>query len=1486
MDEALTISRVPSELKSMQYQFLRDEGIQHIQRLAGKIWTDYNVHDPGISIFEVLCYAITDLGYRSGFDMQDLLADHPEAAEKLKQFYTAREILHNDPVTIRDYRKLLMDVAIPETDGPDSPLIGIKNAWIESVSRGELDVYVDREASRLTYEPVSETDEPLALKILYNVLLEFEDSEVFGDLNDNELERVYTLANDDVDNPKLQDIEVRVELRFPRWDEGGVDWNELSNIKQSITEVSIDFLNLTDEYDISYRLKEDKDIVLSGDKGKFDEDIPDLEAFNDRLNDAVFALEGNMLRDYQTKVFKVLSLVEKARKRLHANRNLGEDFLQFSALKVEEILVCADIELENDANVEEVQAQLYYQINQYISPTIGFYSLEEIIDKCIATQKYALVRFDAPEKRLTVKKELGNQLQPASVVTYVNPALELNQNLTVSSVAVNPIDGELRDVFVKESIPEVRLGEEVYLINGTSVDEDCNPVEKIFEGPALEHGFLDDGELDRVDRKKVLYASDLIQLLMDIPGVVAVKNLELASIPAEDPVLNLEPKSVRWCLELAFDQNYVPRFNGDSSRITFFKDQLPFQANSEKVKELLSELEDAEPPRRPRFPTLDFKVPQGKYRELEDYVSIQEEFPQTYGIGEEGLPTIGDRDQHTYRTALARQLKGFLTHFDQLLANYLSQLAHVRDLLAIEGDVNQTYFTQSLLDTIPDADPLYFDIPNHDADLRAIIEDIEVFEDRRNRFLDHLISRFAEQFTDYALMTNDLAGPKAPSQLIVDKQDFIQEYPRISTERGTAFDYTANCELWHVDNVSGFEKRAELLSGIKDKPWTYLAFGESIEISESGGVFSFNLKNASNQVLMTGNSTYSSEEELYLALEKLVVAGACEESYTLEEDEDCNYRFLINCGGEVLAVSEETAYDTEVSAQAVIDEVSALLAEEFLTNAKSNRYNLTLPFDNFFEVEINTDMGADPPTYSIHYRLFETPNDFSDPSRVLLAGNRTASGEAKQRVAILAVDLMNNTFTVEGDLTDAIKEGDQVLIVGSRTNDDSYEVHTVNLNLAGDTVIEVDNIPGASAPLGELRYNIVDEAELTAFAATEVRDFLWDVAWLGSRSGNYNCGGSLCTGEETTFDIVDIRGEVLGQGSGNASAVEVQDFLQKEFVTHEGIHLVEHILLRPKVKDPFVPLSDTTLSETLANNGAMSFQKVVEIAAVLFTARIFEVAGDVTSEVVAMARIATRTSSGVERNYRVLNRRFVLATNRTQILVREAIDPQTPLVGTTLSYGRTVAIDSVDADARSITVADSINPAHLIPGGVITISRSTAARNNGNYTLEGVDLSEGNLTITLKEVQKQLEDTLLPIYLETDPDVLADEACDACKMDNPYSCILQVVLPAWPGRFDEDVFRKFMERTLRVEAPAHLFLNICWISYDQMEEFERVYKQWILTNAKRNPNKEVLSQRLTALIEVLDRLRNVHPTKTLHDCDDDRGTEDAIILDNTALGEI
>jgi len=143
MTEALTISPARPDDISMDYDRLRAEGVEHLEQLAVQIWTDFNAHDPGITILEVLCYAITDLGYRANLPIEDILATGGSNTEPV--FFGQREVLPSGPYTPKDYRKLFIDVA------------GVKNAWV--------------------YKYYPNADAPAVLNGLYHVLLELPDGQ-------------------------------------------------------------------------------------------------------------------------------------------------------------------------------------------------------------------------------------------------------------------------------------------------------------------------------------------------------------------------------------------------------------------------------------------------------------------------------------------------------------------------------------------------------------------------------------------------------------------------------------------------------------------------------------------------------------------------------------------------------------------------------------------------------------------------------------------------------------------------------------------------------------------------------------------------------------------------------------------------------------------------------------------------------------------------------------------------------------------------------------------------------------------------------------------------------------------------------------------------------------------------------------------------------------------------------------------------------------
>jgi hypothetical protein len=82
---------------------LRRRGIAAAQAVSGGIWSDYNLHDPGVTLLEQICFALTELCYRADLPLSDLLAGADGRLDMaLLGLGTPLEVLATRPVTARD----------------------------------------------------------------------------------------------------------------------------------------------------------------------------------------------------------------------------------------------------------------------------------------------------------------------------------------------------------------------------------------------------------------------------------------------------------------------------------------------------------------------------------------------------------------------------------------------------------------------------------------------------------------------------------------------------------------------------------------------------------------------------------------------------------------------------------------------------------------------------------------------------------------------------------------------------------------------------------------------------------------------------------------------------------------------------------------------------------------------------------------------------------------------------------------------------------------------------------------------------------------------------------------------------------------------------------------------------------------------------------------------------------------------------------------
>ncbi|MET0519985.1 MAG: hypothetical protein ABW005_14270, partial [Burkholderiaceae bacterium] len=55
------IPRAPEADPAFDARALFEQGLAEVRRLAHAQWTDHNTHDPGITMLELLAYALTEL---------------------------------------------------------------------------------------------------------------------------------------------------------------------------------------------------------------------------------------------------------------------------------------------------------------------------------------------------------------------------------------------------------------------------------------------------------------------------------------------------------------------------------------------------------------------------------------------------------------------------------------------------------------------------------------------------------------------------------------------------------------------------------------------------------------------------------------------------------------------------------------------------------------------------------------------------------------------------------------------------------------------------------------------------------------------------------------------------------------------------------------------------------------------------------------------------------------------------------------------------------------------------------------------------------------------------------------------------------------------------------------------------------------------------------------------------------------------------------
>ncbi|MFC5696174.1 hypothetical protein ACFPU0_11470 [Pseudomonas sp. GCM10022186] len=931
-----SIPRQPDLAPPYDYGFLRAEGLQHIQRLSGLLWTDHNLHDPGITTLEILCYALTDLTYRARFSTVDLMTgpDGKMDPASLSGLVPAHEVLPTAPRTIHDYRRLLLRIE------------GLRNAWLDPMQDpaepanyrlSEVPLYADCLADALGFEAknaANQANHPVKLSGLYKVRVELEIDDLLGSLNETAL--LYRIRRGPLKGAVLSFDCADAALLAGAIDFSS-DLSSLDSLSVSSTPAGFNAtLNLSLQGGQPLTLQPCPIRVIE-DRPR--PDRPPLNITAQAIRGVLLAIaaDDDLLPLFWRKQQRRAQSLQAVRCVLHAHRGLCEDFLSIATVIPWRIGICADIEVTADADLEEVQARVFHGIEKYLSAPVRYRSLEEMLR-------------------------------------------------------------------------EGRQADEIF--NGPFIDFalTCNG-KPVFTKP----GFITDQDLANSEQRRKVQASDIINLVVDIDGVEAISSLQLRVYGSDgQPAGN----AVKWTLEVPAD--HQPVFYMEGSKLLFHKAGIPYRAQVTEFQRTLDQLRALD--RRELYVAPDqiLPVPLGRWRNTDAFYSVQHDFPATYKIGAARISPTEDAG----RIAQARQLKGYLTFFDQMLADYLGQLANLRRLYSLDKSLDRTWFSPRLsgiAGSLGDFDSEFFIDASLADDISRVRlnESEEAFLERRNRVLDHLIARFAERFADYALLSFRLSGDrlKTSDQLIDDKIDFLAEYPRQSRERGQAANLRPEepARVWDSDNISGLERRAGRLLGIDDLRRRELHcaghFDKLFRPLKSGSEFQAVIRDAGNKLLFASAETFA-DADAALAAAAAAYPGLREESALEVVETQGATTFTLRIVSGPTPLTHKNAFDTEAgayqAARAIIDRYDEILASDLCNSEGMHliEHILLRPQakgDRLLQVCLGDDCAfcgeQDPYSFRVSVVLPYWPERFRDLNfRALL--ERTLREEAPAHVQV------------------------------------------------------------------------------------------------------------------------------------------------------------------------------------------------------------------------------------------------------------------------------------------------------------------------------------------------------------------------------------------------------------------------------------------------------------------------------------------------------
>ena len=555
--------------------------------------------------------------------------------------------------------------------------------------------------------------------------------------------------------------------------------------------------NFSNSQDYDVLLKEGIDFIqkYSGDKWSdynyHDPGITILEQLCFAITDlgfkSNFPIEDILMMDMDDFDFEKNNLFIPPEKIFHSNANTINDIRKLIIDSIEEINNVWVFRLKENSYANfgllDFKVQLSENVNQ---------ESNDLIENKIRT-----IYND--------NRILGSDINEVKILN--KDIISISAQIQIDSFCVG--EEILAKIFVEV---ESRLNKRVKSVGYEYFEDEDLTYDNIFQGVKTENGLILDENLTK--KTNEIYVSEIIEIIRNINGVISVKDF------------GIYKNGIKLFSEIiSFSENSFPSFEDintffskdSDSDINFIRNNTHYLID----KIIFEQLHDSISNQNSislinKFKNENLKKGRFNYDEISKYYPIINEFPSLYGLKEKELNPNSSR----LRKAQMKHLKAYLCLFDQIMANYNSQIVNIRNIFSLENK-DKTYFTK-IPENISNINELFDkdDLEKYKTQLNYISETDKQFFERKNLFLDHLISRFGETYNSkileniYSSENQGASFRESSDYALQCKIRYAKNIYELGLNRNKGRNYTVLDSA--NKNISGIERRMQLILDLKD----------------------------------------------------------------------------------------------------------------------------------------------------------------------------------------------------------------------------------------------------------------------------------------------------------------------------------------------------------------------------------------------------------------------------------------------------------------------------------------------------------------------------------------------------------------------------------------------------------------------------------------------------------------------------------------------